>query len=289
MITLPRLFENETINAQMKYSAVQHLVESAYLNRSSEVFVAALTIYIDDSGTSPGQDLAVAAGWIAKTPTWGFFEREWDKARNIESDKFECMHMANFVGGWKEFEGWQDLGQKLRVATRLRKIVKKRALKGFGIGVIKKDDLKALGFQNHYTYAVRRVLGLIDEWRQELNIQDQPIEYIFDWMDRHDSRREEIESVFDRVEGEPEAFRRYGIVKGGVNFRKKQDISPLQAADMLDWTVYSAVLKDINNKKENPIAYETFRDFYFHRHETFIEGGYNTKDQLSAWIKMKGF
>ena len=42
--------------------------------------------------------------------------------------------------------------------------------------------LRAQGFESHYTYAIRRVLGMIDTWRQKEKVTE-PIEYIFDWMD----------------------------------------------------------------------------------------------------------
>jgi Protein of unknown function (DUF3800) len=222
------------------------MIDAAHLSHPKEVYLAAQTIYIDDSGTSPSNNVAVAAGWIAKMPTWVFFEREWNKVRNIESDKFSCMHTAEFVDGRgdkNEFKGW-PLDKKLRVAKRLRKIIKKRAVKGFALGVVKKDydevvpeGLKAQGFENHYTYAIRRVLGMIDQWRQN-SMRNEPIEYIFDWLDTKDSKRREIEAVFSLAEGQNEAFHRYGIFKGGISFRERQRNSPLQAADMLAWTVY---------------------------------------------------
>jgi hypothetical protein len=58
----------------------------------------------------------------------------------------------------------------------------------------------------------------------------------------------------------------------------------VQAADMLAWTIYRAVLNEISDQTVNPIAHETFTDFYSHRGQTFIEGGYNTKVQLFEWV-----
>jgi hypothetical protein len=56
-----------------------------------------MTIYIDDSGASPVNAVAVAAGWIAHTDSWVDFQANWDKARDIDGDKFDSMHMAEFV------------------------------------------------------------------------------------------------------------------------------------------------------------------------------------------------
>jgi hypothetical protein len=54
-----------------------------------------MTIYIDDSGTSPENAVAVAAGWIAHTDSWVDFQADWDKARDIVGDG---------VGGERSFQ-----------------------------------------------------------------------------------------------------------------------------------------------------------------------------------------
>jgi len=256
-----------------------------------------LAIYFDDSGTSPTNNIAVAAGRVARLANWIYFDHQWEKARKIQGDEFSCMHMAEFVNGAKrsEFEGW-SLSKKLRIAKRLRSIIKKSAIKGFALGVVKKEydevvpeGLRFQGFENHYTYAIRRVLGMINDWREKERRTIQPIEYVFDWQDRKDPRRKEIESVFARAEGEPEAFRRYGIFRDGVHFKEKEHVTPLQAVDMFAWNTYQAVLNEIEGKSLNPIAKESFKDFYLHKHKTFLEGGYNKKTHLIDWVKSKGF
>lgn len=262
------------------------------------MYVAALTFYIDDSGTSPTQNVAVAGGWIARMPAWGFFEKEWDKVRNIESDRFDCFHMADFVdgrGSKNEFKGW-SLPRKEKLLKKLRRVVKKRAAKGFALGVIKKDfdsvvpnALRSQGFENHYTYAIRRVLGMIADWRKTQNIEDQSIEYIFDWMDKNDPRRSEIERVFQAAEGTPIGFQQYGLEKGGYSFRDKKSVLPLQAADMFAWLTYNWVLSTCEGKSLNPLAVDSFRDFWPHRNKTFLEGGYNKKEHLVEWVRKKGF
>jgi hypothetical protein len=181
-----------------------------------------MIIYIDDSGTSPENAVAVAAGWIAHTDSWVDFQADWDKARDIDGDKVDSMHTAEFVFGRKgtEFEGW-SLEKKQRISARLRGIIKNTVAKGFALGIVKKDfdELvpNALRVQGFDTYAIRRVLGMIDTWRQKEKLTES-IEYIFDWMDPGDPRRKEIGAVFGPAEGEPEALRRYGL--GSVGSRR---------------------------------------------------------------------
>ncbi len=108
-------------------------------------------------------------------------------------------------------------------------------------------------------------------------------------MDPGDPRRKEIGAVFGRAEGEPEALHRYGLGKGGFSFKPKKNIAPLQAADMFAWLTYQWLLNECEGKKPNPIAMESFKDFYLHRNKTFLEGGYNKRADLADWVRMKGF
>ncbi len=271
---------------------------SLHPGSAREVLVAAFTMYFDDSGTSPKNTVAVAAGWISRVSYWIPFEKKWEQAGKVRGEEFECMHMAEFVFGQKDsgFENW-DLPKKKRVAGRLRALIKKFAFKGFALGLSKADynavvpaALRAQdGYKDHYTYAIRRVLGMIDVWRREQNLTAYPIEYVFDWLERRDEKRKEIESVFDRAAGEHEAFVRYGLRVDGVHFKKKEDVKSLQAADMLAWLMYQWVLNEQEGKKINPIAIESFADFYKHKNKTFLEGGHQNRQHLAKWVKDKGY
>jgi len=52
---------------------------------------------------------------------------------------------------------------------------------------------------------------------------------------------------------------------------------------------YQWLLNECEGKKLNPIATESFKDFYLHRNKTFLEGGYNKRADLADWVRMKGF
>jgi hypothetical protein len=283
-----------SLGVEMSYGRTQHLIESFHLSRSKNVLVAMLTIYIDDSGTSPNQSIAVAAGWIAKTPAWTLLERGWAKVQNVGSHGFTCMHMEEFSYGKGEFEGW-DLDKKLMVMRKLTPLITKRALKGFALGVVKKDfdeivpaSLRTQGFENHYTYAIRRVLGMIHDWRKAEGLEGLPIEYIFDFMDLHNPRRMEIQRVFTTLGTEDENLRTYGLSKDGFNFKDKKSLPPLQAADMLAWTIYRAMQHEIKEKDASPIARLTFEKFHMAKQRHLLEGGYNKREHLVSWVKAKG-
>jgi hypothetical protein len=63
--------------------------------------------------------------------------------------------------------------------------------------------------------------------------------------------------------------------KDGVNFKDKRQLPLLQAADMLAWTVYRAMLHEIKDKDAKDIAKLTFKNFYAAKNYSLLEGGYN--------------
>jgi hypothetical protein len=254
-----------------------------------------LTIYIDDSGTAPDQNIAIAAGWIADMAVWKLLDQDWAEVRKDKDHEFNCMHMADFVYGDKDFVGW-DLPKKWAVLKKLVPIVKNRAAKGFGLGVVKKDfdevvpsEMRTLGYENHYTYAVRRVLGMIHDWRKVLKIQHRPIDYIFDFMETRDMRRKEIEKVFTTIGTPEENLAMYGLREGGFRFLRKDEVPALQAADMFAWTVYRALQVEIGEKSAHEFVPYIFNEFHNYKNRQFLEGGWNKRQHLIDWVRGKGF
>lgn len=272
-------------------SRIGHIIESAYLGRSAEVCVAAITMYIDDSGTSPEHEVAVAAGWLSPVRQWKKFEKDWEKAKAVKGDEFDCFHMSECIYSGKktEFKDW-DYPKKQRVIRRLRNIIKQRAIKGFCMSVKKKDyndlvpaDLRKARGEYHYTWVVRNVLGQIHRWREANNITE-PIEYVFDWMKPGDASRVEIENAFALVEENPDAKKQFGIYKGCYHFRDRCEVLPLQAADMLAWLLYRGTLHREEIRKVNEIALECLADFGGHQGKQFLIGGNSTRPMVAKWV-----
>jgi hypothetical protein len=272
-------------------SRIAHIIESAYLSRSEGVYVATLTMYIDDSGTSPKHEVAVAAGWISPVRQWKKFEKEWEKAKIITGDEFDCFHMSPCVYSGKktEFATW-SYTKKQRVIRRLRNIIKRRAMKGFCSAIRKKDydelvplELKEERGRHHYTWVMRNVLGQIHRWREDNNVTD-PIEYIFDWMKPTDPRRVEIQNAFAPFEENPEAQKRFGLYKGCCNFRERCEVAPLQAADILAWLLYRGTLHREAIQGINEIALESLADFAGYQGGEFVIGGNSTRNMVAKWV-----
>lgn len=95
--------------------------------------VAALTVYLDDSGSHGDTATVVVGAWIAPYPRWTRLIREWNKAK-LEYG-FQVMHMAEMMANNPKSEfadksKWND-ARKLATVRRLREIIRQNALHGF--------------------------------------------------------------------------------------------------------------------------------------------------------------
>ncbi len=241
--------------------------------------MAALTIYIDDSGTDPNQAVAVAAGWISPIEQWKKFAKGWERLKHAPGYEFGCFHMSPCLARNEdtEFRDWDSKKQQL-VIRSIRKLVRKRALQGFAVAVGKDDyddtitgDLRKEAGDNHYTWAFRGLVGLIERWRIANSITGS-IEFIFDHIERHELRRKEIEVVFDRAGVEEPIF------------KKSCELSPLQAADVLAFCTYQKALSKLFGKPMHPIAEESFNEFAAYDGQRWLEATITNRRALAQWV-----
>jgi hypothetical protein len=245
-----------------KYSRLEHILASARGVNYERIWCVMFTAYIDDSGTSPDLSVAVAGAWIAPFTEWKRFESEWKRA--MEKEGFSCFHSSECAAKNRksEFANW-DTAKQQRVFGRLRQVVKKFASKGMAFGVSKRDydevvvsgDRKILG-QDHYVFALRSLFGVIEKWRAKRRINDR-LEYVFDWIEPRDKRRKEIELTMHQMEQTDNALARYGYYDGCYSFRKRCDVIPLQAADLLAWSHFQNAQQEFINKPASQIAVDT--------------------------------
>ncbi|MFI5102983.1 MAG: DUF3800 domain-containing protein [Terriglobales bacterium] len=266
-------------------SRFQHLI--SHRENYERVYVAALTIHFDDSGTAPDQPIAVVAGWVSPVVQWIKFIRDWKKAE-LEYG-FATFHMAEFIANNPKSEFadknvWSG-NHKKRAMLRLRYIIQQHAVQGFGVSVIKQDydelvqgKLRKDTGEYHYTWAIRSVIGRVEKWRSEHGIKE-PIEYIFDRM-AHKRSKEEINLVFEQAESLPDSLHRYGIYKGCHSFRDKTEVLPLQAADILAWLLYRREQYRNSGLKLPAIAVDTFNYF----NSRGLMAVYQTRKQLEEWV-----
>ncbi len=238
------------------YSRTQHLLLSSWGSRWKDVSLAMFTAFVDDSGTSPDQNVAIASALIIPSRRIVALDRAWGKLK--ERGDFDEFHTSKCVADWDE--------EKLRkVTSRIRRIIKTYGVKGIAIAIKKADydevvpeSLRAVAGKCHYTWAIRHVLNLLDRWCQVENVRT-PFEYVFDWMDPKSQRgpRAEIVEVMDSTEslsGETGRYTNYG-------FRKRAEFPALQCADFLAWACYGFARNQMCGEPVHPLAERAFSDF----------------------------
>jgi hypothetical protein len=219
------------------YSHVSAMLERTHLDWWLAMFE--FEVYFDDSGTDANTPVAVAACYVASKRQWDEFVRNWDEV--LEEEGFDCFHMAHFVAkpeaGHKPFCDW-DNTKKSRVYSKLANIITTRVRKPFALAVPKVafdryvfPEFKEQYAADHYTWAAKATLGLLEKWRFEYKITG-PMQYVFD---QGSLGQPQLKKVWDEGALYEGAHDRYGIVPEGVMFQDKRIFKPLQAADILAW------------------------------------------------------
>jgi len=213
--------------------------------------VNSITIVFDDSGTHPESSVAVAACYASTVEQWKEFERNWNDAKR--DAHFDIFHMAKFAASQGEFAGWSNT-QKRKVLIRLCGIINTRVKVGYAVAVPKRiydaviqDSFRDFCGRFHYTFALRQCATRIADWRRKYH-KDASMKYVFDQMGTNHGKGE-IMGVMDAAITKSD---REGETTGvppltGYSFESKTSILPLQAADILAWTILQQMHERLSN------------------------------------------
>lgn len=206
--------------------------------------LAMYEMYTDDSGTHAGHPLAIAACYISTKRGWDQFVHEYDSIR--VSEGFDDFHMVDFAAK-PEYQvepycHW-DGEKKKRVYRRIVKALNNNKRTGLGVGIPKDvfdkevpklpEPLKRKCGKNHYAFAVRILMTMVQRWRLESGIT-LPMKYFFDRMGKG---KGEIMSIWEDIEDHEwdDALRKIGMEPKGYGFEDRKEFQPLQMADILAW------------------------------------------------------
>jgi hypothetical protein len=247
-------------------------------------------VYIDDSGTDPNQQVAIASVLIVPAPRITALDKEWKTLTDKEG--FTSFHMSECVARNEksEFAGWSDEKQK-RVISRVRQLGKKYGLKGISLAIEKSDYdelvLPHLEYADkyHYTWAIRNMIDLVDKWGRFSNVT-LPFEYVYDWMDPKTQReaKAEIETVMAQAEEQACAEGKSGRYANS-SFRRRQDIPALQCTDALAWTCYRFALFAHLKIPLSKVAEDSFYDYNKHQSGTWLYAAGMTRENLKKWVE----
>jgi hypothetical protein len=233
-----------------------------------EVELVMFTLYTDDSGTDPNQQVAIAT--VLRIPALQIvrMEREWDTFRKKEG--FTCFHTSEFMArnSKSEFAGW-DREKQQRVFQRVRQIAKKYGSSALSVAVNKQDydevmpeEYRSYFGRYHYTWAIRQLVSLVGAWYEKNATV--PFEFVFQWMGGpRDSRRREVETVMEQAQWRAERKEILGDYSH-YGFRKSTDIPGLQCVDAIAWVSYRYALHAFHKAPLPDMASDGWRDFEGH-------------------------
>jgi hypothetical protein len=266
-----------------------HMLLSVYGARWRKIQLAMLTVYLDDSGTSPSQHVAIATGLIIPAKQILKLQSEWEKLAKKEG--FSDFHTSEFVARNQnsEFSGWSVDKQK-RVFARIRQVSKKYGARAVSFAINKADyeetmpdAIRSVIGKYHYTWAVHHLLSWLNTWRLENGSRLPPFEFVFDWMEESESKAEII-AAMDRAEfvsieaGRSGEFNNY-------SFRRRKDIPGLQCVDAVSWICYQFSLFAFRRKPLHEFGEIGWQDFG----GNLEQGGWLwavtiRKEHLQAWV-----
>jgi hypothetical protein len=243
-----------------------HMLISVRGGQWREIELVMFTLYIDDSGTDPNQHVAIATALIIPAAQIIPLEREWNTLR--EKHGFTEFHTSIFVARNRksEFKDWSEDQQK-KLFARVRQISRKYGVRAASIAVNKKDydEIVPPHFRNyigkyHYTWAIRQLVSFVSQGGP---YKAPSREWVFQWMERGDEARIEVETVMEQAQwlterdGMPGDYSNY-------TFRKSAGIPGLQCVDAIGWMCYRYALYLFNKTPAHPFALEGWYDLHGH-------------------------
>lgn len=259
---------------------------SAWGRRWKEVFLGVFTVYIDDSGTAPKQQVAIASGLIFPAKRIPAMEREWTKFCQKEGMERKGFHTSECIARneHSDFAHWSD--EKVdRVITRVRQIIRKYSPKAFSISINKviydeiiPDEFRAVVGRQHYTWGVDAICGFIWHWARTRNL---PMEYVFDNLDGKAQREQKAEIELVMSNGER---MHPGDFSGRYHFRDRKNVPALQCADLFAWTCYQRSLQLFTGKPLHPLAERCWKEFGSWDGDKWCGAWVATKESLVDWV-----
>jgi hypothetical protein len=214
------------------------------------LMVTEFAAYFDDGGHPDNQDLVLVAGFLSSTEQWLKVETEWQNAlESLGLPRSTVFRMTDFMAGTNPKSpsyGW-DENKRHRLLNKLVHILAIRTLKRFSETVFMKDyreinEKYALEecYGAPYALAGRNLNMRLKKWLGEQG-PDARLRIFFEDGTKHKG------DLMD-------ACRRDGLPC--PSFPKKDELAPLQAADLLAWEI----AKTMRKVRDYPDA---SADYYF--------------------------
>lgn len=185
-----------------------------------------LTAYFDESGSPDDSVAVVVAGYISTVDQWIRFDMDWKQI--LARYGIKCFHMKDFVHSRGEFESWKGKEEQRKwFLQSLIGITRVRVLHSFAESVliheweqVNKKYMLAESWLTPYALCGRSCTASVNKWMNQSPRKAQPVHFVFDDGAKHKGE------LIKRMERDGCPLPTFG---------KREDYSPLQAADLVAW------------------------------------------------------
>jgi len=223
-----------------EYSLVDHILRAAFLSRARDAWVIfmsnELAAYFDDSGHPDDKDVVLVAGWVGKVDQWILWERDWRKVLSDYKIQSGIFHMTDFEAGAhckkEDKNEYKHLTphQRHLFQDKLINLIATRARFSF-CSMVPMHDYKQINevycfeewLGKPYAFAAVSVFQRLRAWKERYAPND-PLVTFFEDGTKHKG---------DLID----AFKQFRF--NDPIFRKKAEVAPLQAADLLAWECFN--------------------------------------------------
>jgi hypothetical protein len=221
--------ENSRASPVWCHSAVAHPTASVYR------ILFPVQFYFDESGIHAGSPALILAGYAAPTAQWLKFEERWKIA--LAGAGVSCFHMSEFESRLGEFQGWSN-PKRIAFLSNLIDIINDTAVYGLCCALSMDDYREAVPedlrrFDPRFAYLLCFAECLT--WLPEILEGAPPketVNLIFDGNDQYVPTLYRMFMRFKRALVDPQ------WLMGTLSGASKQDMIPLQSADILAYEMY---------------------------------------------------
>jgi len=202
--------------------------------------MAILAGYFDDSGTHDSSTCVVVAGAVASVNQWNRLAQEWAQTIEPWNLLHGYFHMADFVSGQGDYEGWSETEKRQRLRQLVGVIHRHiRVLVGNAIVhadfKVAYDKCPCRDIGTAYRFCAFLALPAVDNWRRR-SPRRKPVALIFESGNK---LLNEYGRILAQI-GDCERTReQYGI--SSITQGTKKDMPQLQAADLIAYAAYKSM------------------------------------------------
>lgn len=264
------------------YSPVEHALIAGCGGSWRNFTLVMFNAYIDDSGTSPSQRIAVASALLIPARRVLALESEWKAF--CAKYQIQSFHASECVSRnlKSEFATWDDAKVEAAVA-RVRQLTMKYAVRAISFAITKAEfdaempeKWKEFFCRDAYVWAIWHLLKLLRRWSEE-------------------HQQSKIELVFDHLEGKPRAaiekalrdMEAYypGTYAGHYSFRRREEWPGLQCVDLLAWSRLAAARSRFEGTPMHQVAKTTKQEYRRFQDGKWLSALWINKLDLRKWLR----